>query len=66
MIAVTKITVVEMLGLCHKCLTSQVEVRQYDEGILCQSCYGKFFNKKSPENQPPPTFQDLKRKFERR
>jgi len=54
-----------MLGLCHKCLTSQIEVTSYDDkGILCQKCYGKLYNKPSPENQPPPTFQDLKKKFE--
>ncbi len=30
-----------MIGLCHSCLTSKIEVEIHDEGILCQDCYTK-------------------------
>jgi len=54
------------VGLCHNCLTSNVEIIDKFEN-LCAKCWNKKFGKKkSVENEPPPTINDLKKKLERR
>ena len=54
-----------MKGLCHSCLTNNVELI-IDRGlILCQECFGKRYPKKSQENEEV-SFEKLKEKMERR
>ena len=51
--------------MCHQCFTSNIQVRNYNDDILCARCFGKKFPKKSFLNIPEPTIENLKRKFER-
>ena len=55
-----------VIGLCHNCLTSNVEIVDKHEN-LCADCWHKKFGKKqSQENKEiePPTFEQLKKKLE--
>jgi len=36
-----------MTGLCHKCLTSNVEIKIYGGDIICMVCLEKVKNKKT-------------------
>ena len=54
-----------MKGLCHSCLTSDVELVQEKGHILCFECFGKRHQGKSAENQPPPTINDLKKRWKK-
>jgi len=53
-------------GLCHKCLTSDVELVQEKGQILCFECFGRLHQGKSAENKPQPTFDDMKKKLEKK
>lgn len=56
------------IGLCHSCLTSNVEVINDKGQQICMDCYHKR-HKQSQENKEitnPPTFEQLKKKLERR
>lgn len=57
-----------MIGLCHSCLSSSVELVKDDDQILCYNCFGRKFSKKSPENdevKTKATFEALKKKWEK-
>ncbi len=54
-----------MIGLCHSCLTSDVELINDN---LCMNCYHKR-QKQSSENKDisdPPTLEKLKEKWNRK
>ena len=53
-----------MKGLCHSCLTSDVELVDDMGQILCFECFGRKHQKKSPENESKPSLDDLKKKWE--
>ena len=54
-----------MKGLCPSCLTSDQELIEYKGTFVCLNCnHNKF--KPSEENKPEPTFEDLKKKLERK
>jgi len=52
-------------GLCHSCLTSDMELVDDDGQIICVVCFGKKYKMKSPENQEE-TFEKLKEKWKRK
>jgi len=57
-----------MKGLCHSCLTSDVELVEENNQILCYDCFGKKYRKKSQENEEiktQVTFEALKKKWEK-
>jgi len=53
-----------MKGLCHSCLTSDVELVNDRGQIICVVCFGKRYKMKSPENEEI-SFAKLKDKWER-
>jgi len=56
-----------VIGLCHSCLTSNVEIVDQHEN-LCSDCWHKKYGKKqSQENKEitEPTFEQLKKKLEK-
>ncbi len=63
-----------MIGLCHSCLTSNVELTRKNGKLLCDDCHHKSFSykqsKQSAENRqisdPEPTIQNLKKKLEKK
>jgi len=54
-----------MKGLCHSCLTPNVELIIDKGHITCQECYGKKYPKKSVENEEV-SLKRLKDKMERK
>ncbi len=52
-----------MKGLCHACLTSDVELIKDKGQILCQDCFGRRYTKKSVENEEV-SLEKLKEKME--
>ncbi len=62
-----------MIGLCHSCLTSNVELTRKNNKLLCADCHHNSFSykqsKQSPENRQirdPATLKELKKKLERK
>ncbi len=55
----------DSIGMCHNCFTSNIKVVNYEGNVLCQSCFGNKFPNRSFLNLPEPTFDDLKRKFQK-
>jgi hypothetical protein len=56
-----------MKGLCHSCLTSDVELITEKGQVLCMDCYHSR-QKQSRENREiidPPTFEKLRKKWEK-
>ncbi len=57
-----------MKGLCHSCLTSDLELVIDNDIILCYNCFGRIYSKRSPENdeiKTKATFEALKKKWEK-
>lgn len=57
-----------MKGLCHSCLSADVELIIERGNIMCMDCY-HFKQKQSQENRGianPATFENLKKKLERK
>jgi len=57
-----------MRGICHKCLTSDVELF-IDKGTpLCQNCFGGRYPRRkiTIQDQFPPSIADLKKRLERK
>lgn len=54
------------LGLCHNCLTSNVEIVDQHENLCADCWHKKFGKKKSVENEPQPTLSELKKKLEKK
>ncbi len=58
----------KLKGLCHACLTSDVELIKDKGQIICMDCYHRKY-KQSSENMKKtdnPTLNDLKQKWERK
>jgi len=55
-------------GLCHRCLTSDVELVQEKGQILCFNCFGKLHQGKSKlnETEAKATFEALRKKWEKK
>jgi len=57
-----------MNGLCHSCLSSNVELNRINGKLICVDCEHQSYGfKQSPENKdiPNPSFDDLKKKWMR-
>lgn len=54
------------IGLCHNCLTSNVEIVDEHENLCADCWHKKFGKKKSVENEPQPTLSELKKKLEKK
>lgn len=52
-----------MKGLCHSCLSSDVELIEEKGRFLCMNCHHKLFPKKSAENEEV-SLDKLKEKWE--
>lgn len=54
-----------MKGICHACLTSDVELVMDKGQIICLVCFGNRYKMKSPENVED-SFEKLKEKWEKK
>jgi len=55
-----------MNGLCHSCLSSNVELNRINGKLICVDCEHQSYGfKQSLENKdiPNPTYDDLKKKW---